>query len=274
MSRKPKRNPTPVLHAPCAPPPARQPFYRQIAEWAVTLVLMLFLTAMIAQPYVIPSGSMEDNLLPGDHVIADKLAYAPPGPLSRYLLPYSDVRRGDIVCFQWPEDVRQTYVKRIVGVPGDRIRIVNKQLILNGKPVDEPYVVHKTDFTADYRDNFPAAPLGEVTEAGRRMLAEHVWNGELVVPPGRYFALGDNRDLSLDSRFWGFVPRENITGKPVLVWWSYDAPREELERPGVSLDHALDLALHFFSKTRWDRTLMLIRASRPEPVESPRRPSQ
>ncbi len=221
--------------------------------------MMLFFTAMIAQPYVIPSGSMENNLLPGDHVIADKLVYAPPGSISRHLLPYHDVKRGDIVCFQWPGDIRQTYVKRIVGVPGDRIRIVAKKLFLNGRPVDEPYVVHKTNFTVGYRDDFPSAPLSEVTEAGRRMLAEHVRDGELVVPPGHYFALGDNRDLSLDSRFWGFVPRENITGKPVLVWWSYDAPREELERPGISLDHAIDLALHLFTKTRWDRTLMLVR---------------
>jgi signal peptidase I len=241
-------------------PAAKRAFRHEIAEWAVTLVMMLFLTAMIAQPYVIPSGSMENNLLPGDHVIADKLVYAPSGPVSRHLLPYAGVKRGDIVCFQWPEDIKQTFVKRIIGVPGDRIRIAGKNLFLNGKAVNEPYVVHKTDFLIDYRDNFPGpVPLPEVTEAGRRMLAQHVKDGELIVPPGQYFALGDNRDLSLDSRFWGFVPRENITGKPVLVWWSYDAPREELERPGISLDHAIDLTLHLFTKTRWDRTLMLVR---------------
>jgi signal peptidase I len=202
---------------------------------------------------------MENNLLVGDHVLVDKLVYSPPGAFSRHLLPYRDVKRGDIIVFRWPPDITQNYVKRVIGMPGDRLRIVDKRLLLNGREVDEPYVVHKSGGNLPYRDNFPDQPGADVMEAGRAMQLRHVIDSELVVPSGAYFALGDNRDESLDSRYWGFVPRENIIGTPFLIWWSYDAPGERLLQPGISLDHALDLALNFFSKTRWGRTLKLVR---------------
>ena len=229
------------------------------AEWAVNLLILLFATAMIAQPYVIPTGSMEENLLIGDHVIVDKLAYAPAGGLSRHLLPYQDVRRGDIVVFRYPLDISENYVKRVIGVPGDQIRIQAKQLILNGEAVAEPYKVHKTEYLAPYRDYFPAIPPGAIPPRGLEMLRENVRGGELVVPAGHYFMLGDNRDLSEDSRYWGFVPHDNIIGKPVLTWWSYDAPTERLASGNIDPEHVLDIALHFFSKTRWERTFRLIR---------------
>jgi signal peptidase I len=180
--------------------------------------------------------------------------------VSKYLLPYSDVKRGDIVVFRYPMDIRENYVKRVIGIPGDRIRIENKQVILNGKPLDEPYKVHVRDFSVPYLDNFPDRPDFPVYEPARKMLAENVVNGELVVPPGNYFCMGDNRDNSADSRFWGFVPRENIVGKPVIIWWSYDAPTNRLADPNIiSLEHVLDLAQNFFTKTRWDRTFQLVR---------------
>ncbi len=179
------------------------------AEWAVNLLILLFATAMIAQPYVIPTGSMEDSLLIGDHLIVDKLAYSPPGSLSRHLLPYTPVTGGDIICFRYPGDIGQIFVKRAIGVPGDRISIINKQLYINGEPIEEPYKVHKTGYIDPYRDNFPSSPNAFIHEGGRLMLANHVVNGELVVPEGNYFAMGDNRDLSLDSCYWGFVPRAN-----------------------------------------------------------------
>src|SRR5207344_2750616 len=117
-----------------------------IAEWTVTILLLLFGTATLVQAYVIPTGSMEDTLLIGDHLLVDKLAYAPSGPISKYLLPYEEVKRGDIIVFRYPVDIKQTFVKRVIGVPGDRLRVENKQLIRNGERIQEPYKFHKTEY--------------------------------------------------------------------------------------------------------------------------------
>ena len=229
-----------------------------IAEWTVTIVFLLFATTTLVQAFVIPSASMESSLLIGDHVLVDKLVYSPSGPASRHLLPYRDVRRGDIIVFRYPVDISQTFVKRAIGLPGDRIRLSNKQVILNGKAIEEPYVYHKTAYIDSYRDNFPDDPNVPVSDSAHDMLVNHVANGEVVVPPGYYFAMGDNRDSSLDSRYWGFVPRGNIIGKPLIVYWSYEASTEDLSSPGVSGRHVLDMLTHFPTKTRWQRTLRLI----------------
>lgn len=249
------------------PPPEKKEVFKPdfaektrafVSEWAVTIILLLFGTTTLLQAFVVPTGSMEDTVLIGDHMFVDKLAYSPAGPISRFLLPYVEVRRGDIVVFKFPVNPRENYIKRIVGVPGDRIRVVNKQLHLNGKPVEEPYVVHKTPYVDSYRDNFPSEPNTRLAEAAYEMLAHHVVNGEVVVPPGAYFAMGDNRDNSLDSRYWGFVPRENIIGKPSIIFWSYDTSTERLADPNfISIDHLIDLGLNFFTKTRWKRTFMV-----------------
>jgi signal peptidase I len=231
-----------------------------LPEFILNAIALLFAFAMVAQPYVIPTGSMENTLLVGDHLIVDKLAYAPASGLGAHLLPYEPVRRGDIAVFRFPPDIGQTFVKRIVAVPGDRIRIVNKQVYVNGAPLDEPYKVHKSPSVEPYRDNFPAAPQGPVAEEGFAMLRHNVQNGEVVVPPGHYFAMGDNRDDSLDSRYWGFIPRENIIGRPLLVFWSYDAPSSDLQDNTPRLDHIADVALHFFTRTRWNRTFRLVRS--------------
>jgi signal peptidase I len=229
-----------------------------IAEWTVTIILLLFGTTTLVQAFVIPTGSMEDTLLIGDHLLVDKLAYAPAGAISKYILPYSDVKRGDIIVFRYPIDIKQTFVKRAIGLPGDHLRLINKQVYLNGKPLYEPYVVHKTPYAEDYRDNFPTEPNTMIYPPAQTMLAQDVKNGEVVVPPNSVFAMGDNRDLSLDSRYWGFVPRENIIGKPLIIYWSYDAPTDELSET-IGMAHMKDLALHFFTKTRWNRTFRLIR---------------
>jgi signal peptidase I len=230
-----------------------------IAEWAVTIILLLFGTTTLVQAFVIPTGSMEDTLLIGDHLLVDKLAYAPAGPLSKYILPYQEIKRGDIIVFRYPMDVTQTYVKRVVGVPGDRIQIRNKQVFRNGEKLNEPYTYFKTEYIDSYRDNFPSEPNTRISEAAQEMLEKHVVNGEVVVPPGSYFAMGDNRDSSFDSRYWGFVPRDNIIGKPLIIYWSYDAPTERLASSTISVDHAIDLLQNFFTKTRWRRTFKLIR---------------
>jgi signal peptidase I len=230
-----------------------------IAEWTVTIILLLFGTTTLVQAFVIPTGSMEDSLLVGDHLLVDKLAYAPPGAVSRHLLPYDEVKRGDVIVFRYPVDIQQTFVKRCIGVPGDRIRLAHKQLILNGKRVDEPYVYHKVPYLDVYRDDFPGDPNVHVAESALDMLMNHVRDGEVVVPPGNYFAMGDNRDLSLDSRYWGFVPRANIIGKPLVIYWSYDAPTEALADSSFSITHLVDMVAHFPTKTRWRRTFQLIR---------------
>ncbi|MBS1855170.1 MAG: signal peptidase I [Acidobacteria bacterium] len=241
-----------------AEPPRTEAQRGFVAEWTLTIILLLFGTTNLVQAFVIPTGSMEDTLLVGDHLLVDKLAYAPSGPVSRLVLPYREPKRGDIIVFRYPVDIKQTFVKRCIGVPGDRIRLVNKQLILNGHPVNEPYVYHKSDLIDSYRDNFPSEPNTFLADPAHDMLANHVANGEVVVPPGYYFAMGDNRDSSLDSRYWGFVPRGNIIGKPVVIYWSYDAPTEALSQPAISLDHLLDMVQHFPSKTRWRRTLRFV----------------
>ncbi|MBC7926788.1 MAG: signal peptidase I [Bryobacteraceae bacterium] len=241
------------------PPPATVSTERgAIAEWTVTVLLLLFGTTTLVQAFVIPTGSMENNLLVGDHLLVDKLAYAPSGPISKHILPYQDVKRGDVIVFRYPVDIKQTFVKRVIGVPGDRIRIENKQIIRNGTRVDEPYKVHKTEYIDGYRDNFPSTPYLPVSDGAVEMLQNNVKNGEVVVPPDSYFAMGDNRDNSLDSRFWGFVPRGNIIGKPLIVYWSYDTTTDRLAGSLFNIDHLIDLVRNFPTKTRWNRTLKLI----------------
>jgi signal peptidase I len=230
---------------------------REIADWAAQAVILVFATSTVAMPYVIPSGSMESTLMTGDHVIVDKMAYAPAtGPLS-HALPYEAVRRGDIVVFRYPPDLSRDLVKRIVGIPGDRLHLSRGVLYRNGVRVDEPWVQHIAETYDAYRDDFPMAPAPPLPDRALEMLRDHVSGGNVIVPEGNYFGMGDNRDNSSDSRYWGFIPRENITGKPVIVFWSYDAPTEDLLE--FNAHHFVDLAEHFFTRTRWRRTFMLVR---------------
>jgi signal peptidase I len=232
-----------------------------VGEWVVTFIFLLFGTTSLLQAFVIPSGSMENSLLVGDHVLVDRLSYSPFDGASAHVLPYREVRRGDVIVFAYPLDITVDYVKRAIGIPGDRIRFQNKQLILNGNAVAEPYAVHLPVGNA-YLDNFPAyAPPG-LRPRAQEMLDRYVVNGELVVPPGFVLAMGDNRDNSDDSRLWGLVPRDSIKGTPLAVYWSFDAPSEALMNNNISLDHVADVVLHFFSKTRWNRTMKLVHGYR------------
>jgi len=229
-----------------------------IHEWSLNILILLFGTTTLVQAFIVPTPSMDTTVMVGDHLLVDKLSYAPEGSLSRYLLPYTAPKRGDIIVFRYPVDIKQTFVKRVMGVPGDHIRLENKNVILNGHKLVEPYKIHKTEYIDSYRDNFPSQPNFPQYERGQAMLENNVRNGEIVVPQGSYFAMGDNRDSSLDSRYWGFVPRENIIGKPLIIYWSYDAPTDQLSDPSIGLDHILDVGRNFFSKTRWRRSFMLI----------------
>ncbi len=249
----------------------REQARNSIAEWAVTILLLLFGTTTLVQAFVIPTGSMEDTLLIGDHLLVDKLAYAPAGSFSKHLLPYEEPKHGDIIVFRYPADISQTFVKRVIGVPGDHLKMINRIVYRNGARLNEPYVYHKFPYDPT-RDNFPGEPSSieswqQTPEAQLRnqlqgdMLQNHVVNGEVVVPPNTFFAMGDNRDNSLDSRYWGFVPRDNILGKPLLIYWSYRASTEDLAGSSVGslVSHFIDLGEHFFTRTRWDRTLRIIR---------------
>ncbi len=249
-----------------APSARPEPPRGAIAEWTVTILLLLFGTTTLVQAFVIPTASMEDTLLIGDHLLVDKMAYAPAGAISKYLLPYEEPKHGDIIVFRYPADISQTFVKRVIGVPGDHLRIINQVVYRNGRALKEPYIYHKSPIVDSYRDNFPSEPPPYTYDPSRDpllrdMLEHNVSNNEVVVPPHSYFAMGDNRDNSLDSRYWGFVPRENIIGKPMLIYWSYEATTEQLtdSSVGSTASHLKDVLFHFAGRTRWNRTFHLIR---------------
>ncbi len=183
------------------------------SDWvAAVFIVLVFAACFSIQPYVVPAGSMANTLLAGDCLLVELVSPA----VGR------NPSRNDIVVFRRPGDPKQTLIKRVVGVPGDRIRIRDKQLIRNGSPVTEPWAVHLTSYTDTYRDNFPGGAPLHVSPAAEAMLARNVRDGEVAVPEGYLFVLGDNRDRSLDSRYFGFVPKANVVGRPLLIYGSYD----------------------------------------------------
>jgi signal peptidase I len=242
-----------------------------LASICTVLAIGLFVMTFIFQNFEIPSASMEKTLLIGDHVLVDRIALAPPAKWAPFVY-YRDVRRGDIIVFLKPNpETPDLYlVKRAIGIPGDHIHLRNGIVYLNGvaqnepqagKPVDDGNPQHA--FNA-YRDDFPAVPPGpydSVTATWADELPTHIQGEDLVVPPGKVFAMGDNRTESLDGRFWGFVPRENIVGRPMFVYWSFETPADQIDKQSVGqrigfMGHIL---LHFFDETRWKRTFHLIK---------------
>lgn len=222
------------------------------------LVIVVFMITFVIQAFRVPSESMENTLLIGDFLLADKLHFAEPGGIGSWLLPYRTVRRGDVVVFRYPVDPSQYFVKRVIGLPGDRIRLENKMVFVNGSLLRENYVIHSMRNLEMYRDDFPlhAGMPPDVDRRWRRELDRHIDRGELVVPPGEYFVMGDNRDQSLDSRYWGFVPRGNIMGRPLLIYLSInDGSRTEPVRAGTDgkLIYSGQVLAHFLHLARWDR---------------------
>jgi len=227
-----------------------------------TVVIAIFVITFIVQAFQIPSESMENTLLVGDYLLVNKLRYGGGGLWDR-IMPYRNVKRGDIVVFHYPVNPGQHFVKRVVGVPGDRIHLSNRVLYVNGVAMKEPYVHHSSQVHDSYRDEFPrlSVPVPEVTSKWWLQMHKLVEDGQLIVPEGYYFALGDNRDESLDSRYWGFVPQENIIGSPWLIYWSVRNPQEEMPvaaSPGDKLYRFAYAVTHLFQITRWDRTLRVI----------------
>ena len=220
----------------------------------------IFVITFVVQAFQIPSESMENTLLVGDYLLVNKLCYGGPG-FGDHLLPYQKIATGDIIVFHYPVDPTQHFVKRVVGVPGDRLRMINKKVFINGQPLDEPYVRFLEPPINMFRDNFPRTDIPAYGLEGKWWLQMRklVEDGELIVPQGHYFVLGDNRDDSQDSRYWGFVPRENIIGKPLLIYWSVqDWDRNPSSSVRGRLSHLAYAITHIFQLTRWNRTLRLV----------------
>jgi signal peptidase I len=240
-----------------------------VASLCSLAVVILFIYTFLGQNFYIPSGSMEKTLLVGDHLFVDRITLAPPTkwmPLVRYREP----RRNDIIVFHKPvlEDPEgngdQQYmilVKRLIGVPGDHIRLRDGIVFINGVAQQQIHAQLTTpENHSKFLDEFPTVPPtveSSATEAWAVDFPSHIKNGELVVPPGYYFMMGDHRHNSLDSRYWGFVPRENIIGRPLFNYWSIASPELQPEDSGLanSLSRMGYTALHFISETRWNRTL-------------------
>lgn len=228
---------------------------------AGTVVIALFVITFLVQAFEIPSPSMENTLKVGDYLLVDKVHYAAGGRWG-HILPYSPIRRGDIIVFRFPVQPAQHFVKRVIGLPGDRIRLIDKRVYVNGQPLDEPYARHIKRDVDVFRDYFPNFGASSTDVNPRWWMAMHnyVHGGELVVPPGHFFVLGDNREDSEDSRYWGFVPRENIVGQPLLIYWSMGGAERGAAIGDDKLSgSAVSSVLHLFSDTRWERTLRLVK---------------
>ncbi|HEY2911927.1 MAG TPA: signal peptidase I [Candidatus Angelobacter sp.] len=229
-----------------------------IQAFFTVVIFSIFVITFIVQAFQIPSGSMENTLLVGDFLLVDKLHYAGlPG--SAHLLPYGKIERGDIVVFYFPVDASQFLVKRVIGMPGDHIRLRDKVVYVNGNPLQENYAIHKQWMPDGYRDNFPnqRGYSRDIDRRWRYELSNYVNGGELVVPPDHYFVMGDNRDNSLDSRYWGFVPRANIVGRPLVIYLSVRG--SEPGRSSDKLIHSGQILAHLLDLARWDRMFRLVR---------------
>jgi signal peptidase I len=228
-----------------------------------TVVIAVFVITFVVQAFQIPSESMENTLLIGDYLLVDKFCYGGGGVWDR-ILPYRKIQRGDIVVFHYPVRPSQHFVKRVVGIPGDRVRLIDKQVFVNGVPLREPYVRYTSAIRDLYRDDFPRVdiPAPGLDAAWWLEMRKLVEDNALIVPDGYYFVLGDNRDESLDSRYWGFVPRQNIIGRPLLIYWSIRNGDEDnglATSPGDKLYRFYYTVTHIWQITRWDRTLHLVK---------------
>jgi signal peptidase I len=234
-----------------------------IESLLVTVILALFGTTFVVQAFKIPSQSMEPTLLVGDHLLVNKFIFGGRHHWYDVVLPYRDVRRGDIIVFKFPYQDHPHYVKRVIGVPGDRIKIVDQQVYRNGEKLTEPYAYHDPSAAYDpFLYNFPPAGrddlLFSMQPEWSQQIFQYVHDGEIVVPPGKYFAMGDNRDHSWDSRYWGFVDREAIMGGPVVIYWSVITAEDDgTEQPslGDALRGMFDTLIHLPTRTRWKRML-------------------
>jgi signal peptidase I len=213
----------------------------------IAVILALFIRTFVVQAFKIPTGSMENNLLIGDHLLVNKFVYGSTvSGLEEKLLPIEPIRRGDVLVFKYPEEPDRDFIKRVIGLPGETIELRNKKVFVNGQPLDEPYV----QFLEPPTDTQPGDADFADFDVRRRY-------GPVTVPANHYFMMGDNRDNSQDSRYWGFLPRDYIKGKALMIYWSYEADREDYQQSGLGdqVGGVLSTVTHFFTKTRWSRLL-------------------
>jgi signal peptidase I len=231
-----------------APRPPKRSVYREYFEsLAVAFILALFIRTFIVQAFKIPSGSMMPNLLIGDHLLVNKLIYSPSAGWGEDLVsPRRTIRRGDVIVFKYPEDTTKDFIKRVIGLPGETVEIRERVVYVDGKPLDEPYA-HFTE---------PLVRRSDPAYGFRGSEAPTDW-GPKKIPSGKLLVLGDNRDNSRDGRAWGLLPIENVKGRALLIYWSYDATREEYQRSGLFV--WLRDTLAALGKTRWRRFFHIIR---------------
>jgi signal peptidase I len=212
----------------------------------IAVILALFIRTFVVQAFKIPTGSMEENLLIGDHLLVNKFVFGPTGTtVERRLLPVGTIKRRDVVVFKYPEEPDRDFIKRVIGLPGETVEVREKKVYINGSALDEPYV-HFLQ---------PPAGASEFHEVTSFDVRERY--GPVTVPANHYFVMGDNRDNSQDSRYWGFLPRENVKGKALVIYWSYQAEREDYQEDGAgaAVKGLVSVFAHFFTRTRWDRML-------------------
>jgi signal peptidase I len=261
----PRRKPKESAVEDTQPPKPKETTVEFLASLAAVLVTGLFIITFILQAFEIPSSSMEDTLLIGDHVFVNREIFSPRTNWAGPIIPYKQVHHGDIVVFLSPEEPGLFVVKRIIGIPGDRIHLRDGFVYRNGEKLDEPYVVHKIRDYNPYRDNFPAISPSDVygvrNQDWELTLPSHIEGGDVVVPPDSYFGMGDNRDVSYDSRFFGFIPAQNVIGRPLFIYWSFITPPDQyqMRSAGDRIGFLFHIVFHFFDQTRWSRTLRIVR---------------
>jgi signal peptidase I len=226
-----------------------------------TIIVALFVLTFIAQPMVIPSESMEHTLLVGDFLLMNRSTLAPGGIWKR-IMPYAGVQRGEIVTFHSPLNAKEYLVKRVIGLPGDRLRIDNGQVIINGQPLDEPYAAFEPTTANPYLDHFPTNVYSDpgVEPGWWKQMQQLTQNGDLVIPPGEYFMMGDNRNHSRDSRYWGFVSRSQIIARPLVIYFSLMRPsRTDVQQASDDrLGHESDVSAHLKGCARWKRIFHVV----------------
>jgi signal peptidase I len=241
----------------------RETFSESLAGIAAVLVSGLFIITFVVQAFEIPSRSMVNTLLVGDHVFVDRLTPVTSSRILGPLMPYREVHRGDIIVFISPVQAGLHVVKRVIGIPGDKIHLRDGVVYRNGVALNEPYVIHSGNSNR-YADNFPSVSsefARDVSAEWPAVVSAHRQGEDLVIPTDSYFGMGDNRDDSLDSRYWGFIPRENIIGRPLFVYWSFETPEDQYQRTSMSerAGFVFHVVIHFFDKTQWRRMFHMVR---------------